>query len=176
MNEAERHGAGVGERPQLRPARREDVPALMRFIEELADYERLSHEVVADEALLERALFGERPAAEAVIARWGGSDAGFVLFFPTFSTFLARPGLYVEDLFVSPAMRGKGIGKALLRHVAQLAVTRGCGRLEWSVLDWNRPAIEFYERAGARPLSDWTMYRLTEGALAEFAARGGGNG
>lgn len=153
----------------IRPARRGDVPVLARFIEALAEYERLSHEAVADEALLERALFGTGPAADAVIAEWDRAAAGFALFFPTFSTFLGRAGIYVEDLFVVPAMRGRGIGKALLRHVAQLAVERGCGRLEWSVLDWNRPAIEFYERAGARALSEWTMYRLAGDALARFA-------
>lgn len=156
----------------LRLAERKDVPVLLRFIKELAEYERLSDEVVANEAMLGRALFGERPVAEAVIASWAGDDAGFVLFFSTFSTFLARPGLYVEDLFVQRQMRGNGIGKALLRHVARLAVERGCGRLEWAVLDWNRPAIEFYERVGAQPLSDWTTYRLTADALDVFAEGG----
>jgi len=153
----------------IRPARRDDVPVIVRFIEALAAYERLSHEVVADEAMLDRALFGARPAAEAVIAEWDGVAAGFSLFFPTFSTFVGRPGIYVEDLFVVPEMRGRGIGKALLRHVAQLAVERGCGRLEWSVLDWNRPAIDFYEHAGARALAEWTMYRLAGEPLARFA-------
>jgi GNAT superfamily N-acetyltransferase len=161
---------GATQRLALRAAAREDVPTLLGFIRELADYERLSHEVVADEAQLERALFGARPGAEAVIASWDGADAGFVLFFPTFSTFLARPGLYVEDLFVRPALRGRGVGKALLRHVARLTVQRGCGRLEWAVLDWNEPAIAFYERAGARPLEEWTTYRLTGDGLAAFAA------
>jgi GNAT superfamily N-acetyltransferase len=165
--------SGSTPRLALRTAARADVPTLLGFIRELASYEHLSHEVVADEAQLERALFGERPGAEAVIASWDGADAGFVLFFATFSTFLARPGLYVEDLFVRPALRGCGIGKALLRHVAQLAVERGCGRLEWAVLDWNEPAIAFYERVGARPLAEWTTYRLTGHGLTAFAAERG---
>ncbi|HEX7081445.1 MAG TPA: GNAT family N-acetyltransferase [Gammaproteobacteria bacterium] len=160
----------AGPRLTVRTAEADDVPALLGFIRELADYERLSHEVVADEAGLRSGLFGENKAAEALIARYDGEDAGFVLFFRTFSTFLGRPGLYVEDLFVRPALRGRGIGKALLRRVAHLAVERGCGRLEWAVLDWNAPAIRFYERVGARPLRDWTTYRLTGRALADFAA------
>jgi len=153
----------------VRPAQRDDVPLLHFFIKALAEYEHLSHEVVADEAGLAQALFGERPVAEAVIAEWDGTAAGFCLFFSTFSTFVGRAGIYVEDLFVVPEMRGRGIGKALLGHVARLAVERGCGRLEWSVLDWNRPAIEFYERAGARALDEWTMYRLAGDALVRFA-------
>ncbi|MBN1241002.1 MAG: GNAT family N-acetyltransferase [Gammaproteobacteria bacterium] len=153
----------------LRAAAKSDVPVLLRFIRELADYERLSHEVVADADTLTRSLFGGRRVAEAVIASRDGTDAGFVLFFHTFSTFLGRPGLYVEDLYVQPQHRGVGIGKALLRHVAGLAVERGCGRVEWAVLDWNEPAVRFYERAGARPLSEWTTYRLTGPALAAFA-------
>lgn len=153
----------------LRAAVEADVPLLLQFIRDLADYEHLSHEVVADVDSLTRSLFGERKVAEAVIARFREADAGFVLFFHTFSTFLARPGLYIEDLFVKPELRGNGIGKAMLRHVAALAVERGCGRLEWSVLDWNEPAIRFYEAAGARPMSEWTVYRLTGDALTGFA-------
>jgi GNAT superfamily N-acetyltransferase len=153
----------------LRPATEADAPVVLRFIEELAEYERLSHEVVADVETLTRSLFGERRVAEAVIASRGGTDAGFVLFFHTFSTFLGRPGLYVEDLYVKPELRGTGIGKTLLRHVARLAVERDCGRVEWAVLDWNEPSIRFYERLGARPLSEWTTYRLTGAALASFA-------
>jgi GNAT superfamily N-acetyltransferase len=153
----------------LRPADRDDVSTLLGFIQELAEYERLSHEVVADVETLTRSLFGERKVAEAVIASRDGADSGFVLFFHTFSTFLGRPGIYVEDLYVKPKLRGRGIGRALLRHVTRLAVDRGCGRVEWSVLNWNEPSIRFYERLGARPMSEWTMYRLTGPALAAFA-------
>lgn len=151
------------------PATARDVPLILSFIRDLAAYEQLSHEVVATEDRLREHLFGPRPAAEVVIARAGDSPAGFALFFPTYSTFLARPGLYLEDLFVSPDFRGRGIGRALLLHLARLAVARGCGRLEWSVLDWNAPAIAFYQRLGARPLDDWTTYRLTGDALTTLA-------
>lgn len=157
------------EEVSLRAAVEADVPLLLQFIRDLADYEHLSHEVVADIETLRRSLFGEPKVAEAAIASLRGADAGFVLFFHTFSTFLGRPGVYVEDLFVKPEARGNGIGKALLRYVARLAVERGCGRLEWSVLDWNEPAIRFYEGVGARPMGDWTMYRLTGDALSGFA-------
>jgi GNAT superfamily N-acetyltransferase len=160
----------------LRPATAGDAAVLLELIRELAEYERLSHEVVADEESLHRWLFGERPAAEAVVAERAGRAEGFALFFHTFSTFLARPGLYLEDLYVRPAARGRGIGKALLRHVAGVAVSRGCGRLEWAVLDWNAPAIGFYERVGARSMSDWTVYRLTGKALRGFASASEGKG
>lgn len=152
----------------LRPAEEQDIGVILEFIKDLADYERLSHEVVATEALLQQNLFGERPVAEAVIAEYDGTPAGFALFFHTFSTFLAKPGIYLEDLFVRPGLRGKGIGKALLRHLAHLAVERGCGRVEWAVLDWNDPAIRFYEKLGAAPLVEWSVYRLAGSALAEF--------
>ena len=147
-----------------------DVPLILSFIRELAIYEKLSHEVVATEERLGEDLFGPHPAAEVVIARVGDAPAGFALFFRTYSTFLARPGIYLEDLFVSPEWRGRGVGRALLVHVARLAVERGGGRFEWSVLDWNEPAMGFYRRLGARPMDDWTTYRLTGEALATLAA------
>ena len=152
----------------VRPAERGDVGVILGFIRELAEYERLAHEVAADEVSLERFLFGERPAAEALIAEYGATPVGFALFFHTFSTFVGRPGLYLEDLYVSPNMRGKGFGTLLLRHVAQVARERDCGRLEWSVLDWNEPAIRFYQNLGARAMDDWTVYRLTDDNLSEF--------
>ena len=152
----------------VRPAEKRDVGVIMGFIRELADYERLAHEVIADEVSLERFLFGERPAAEALIAEYETTPVGFALFFHTFSTFVGRPGLYLEDLYVRPNMRGKGFGTLLLRRVAQLARERDCGRLEWAVLDWNEPAIRFYENLGARAMDDWTVYRLTDANLSEF--------
>lgn len=163
---------------RIEPARAADVPLILRFIRELADYERLSDQVSATEEALREHLFGLRPAAEVVIARCEGEPAGFALFFQNYSTFLARPGLYLEDLFVRPALRGRGIGRALLAHLAQLALARGCGRLEWSVLDWNEAAIRFYESLGARRLKEWVPYRLTGAALealgrAELPPAGG---
>ena len=153
----------------IRPAARADVPLLVELIGELADYERLRDEVVLDAALLERHLFGERPAAEAVLAEADGEAAGYALFFSTFSTFLGRPGIWLEDLFVRPARRGAGIGRALLAHVAALAVERGCGRLEWSALDWNEPALGFYRGLGARRMDEWRLHRLDGAALASVA-------
>ncbi|MBA4287077.1 MAG: N-acetyltransferase [Xanthomonadaceae bacterium] len=152
------------------PATAADVPTILHLIRALADYERLAHEVVATEASLQAALFGERPGAECLIAREDGVPVGFALYFHNFSTFLSRRGLYLEDLFVEPAHRGKGYGKALLRQLAQIAVARGCGRLEWSVLDWNAPAIGFYESLGARLMSEWHIFRLTGDALQTFAS------
>ncbi|HEX6548359.1 MAG TPA: GNAT family N-acetyltransferase [Candidatus Dormibacteraeota bacterium] len=146
-----------------------DLPLIATLIRELADYEKLSHAVEMEEAVLERFLFGDRPYAETLIAEWEGEPAGFALYFHNFSTFLGRPGVYLEDLFVRPAHRARGIGKALLARLAQLAVERGCGRVEWSVLKWNQPAIGFYERLGAHPNSDWTVYRLTGDALQSLA-------
>jgi GNAT superfamily N-acetyltransferase len=157
----------------ITPATPADVPVILLFIRMLADYEKLAHAVVADEPTLRRTLFGERPYAEVLIARAEGAPAGFALFFHNYSTFLARPGIYLEDLFVVPAMRGRGIGKALLREVARIARARGCGRLEWSVLNWNTPAIEFYESLGARPLAEWTMYRMTDDVIGRFAGDAG---
>ncbi len=153
----------------IRPATIDDVPQILTFIRALADYERLAHAVVATEDGLRRALFGARPYAEVVLAEDAGVPIGFALFFHTFSTFLGQPGLYLEDLFVVPEARGRGVGRALLGHLARLAVDRGCGRVEWAVLDWNAPAIRFYERLGARPNHEWTIYRLTGDPLTALA-------
>lgn len=156
----------------IRPAVAADVPLILRFIRALADYERLAGEVVATEEGLQATLFGARPVAEVLIAEWRGTPAGFALFFHTYSTFLGRPGLYLEDLFVEPVQRGRGIGRTLLVHLARLALERGCGRLEWSVLDWNEPAIRFYRHLGAQPMNDWTVQRVTGAALTHLAAGG----
>jgi GNAT superfamily N-acetyltransferase len=150
---------------RIAPATERDVPLILNFIRKLAEYEKLAHQVVATENRLREALFGSRPAAEVLIAYWDEEPAGFALFFHNFSTFLGRRGIYLEDLFVDPAQRGKGIGKALLIHLAKIAKERACGRLEWSVLDWNKPAIDFYKSLGAVPLEDWTQFRLTGEAL-----------
>lgn len=155
----------------LRPAATGDLPLILQFIRELADYERLAHEVVATEDGLRRALFDE-PGIEVVLAFVDGSPAGFAVFFPNFSTFLGRRGIYLEDLYVRPAFRGRGIGRRLLAHLARLAVERGAGRLEWSVLDWNRDAIGFYESLSARPMDEWTVYRLTGEPLERLAREG----
>ena len=154
----------------LRRAVRADVPEILRLIRALAEYEKLSHEVVANEAALAQTLFGDQPAAEVLLAEEDGRAVGFALFFRNYSTFLARPGIYLEDLFVEPAQRGKGLGKALLAAVAKLAVERGCGRLEWAVLDWNAPAIGFYQSLGAKPMNDWTVMRVTGEALRKLGA------
>jgi GNAT superfamily N-acetyltransferase len=156
--------------PTLRLATAADVPQILAFIRALAEYERLLHEVVATEAGLRAALFGPRPYAEVVLAEDAGQPIGFALFFHTFSTFLGQPGIYLEDLFVVPAARSRGVGRALLGHLAKLAVERGCGRVEWAVLDWNAPAIGFYRRLGAVPNDEWTVYRLTGPPLAALAA------
>lgn len=155
----------------LRFATEADVPLVLELIRGLADYEKLAHEVVADEATLAGSLFGGRRVAEVVIAEHEGAPAGFALFFHNFSTFLGRPGIYLEDLFVRPELRGRGIGESLLAFLGKLAVERGCGRLEWSVLDWNEPAIRFYRRLGAQPMDEWTVYRVTGSALEELGAR-----
>ncbi len=154
----------------IRPATTADVPTILALIRELAEYEMLLDMVVATEASLHGSLFGRRPYAEALVATVGSETVGFALFFHNFSTFLGKPGMYLEDLFVRPSFRGRGIGKALLFRVAQIAVERDCGRMEWSVLDWNAPSIRFYESLGAKPLSDWTMYRLTSEALRRVAS------
>ena len=156
----------------IRSATVADVPLILHFIRGLAEYEKLAHECVATEALLEQSLFGQHAGAEVVLAFENDKAAGFALFFHNYSTFLAQRGLYLEDLFVDPAFRGRGVGRALLAHLAALAVARGCGRFEWSVLDWNRDAIEFYEKLGARAMSDWTVYRVTGDALTQLAAEG----
>ena len=153
----------------LRPATPADVGLILGFIRELAAYEQLDHQVVATESLLTEQLFGPRPAAEVVIAEVDGSAVGFALFFYNFSTFLGRPGLFLEDLYVQPQARGSGIGKALLRHLAGLALARGCGRMDWNVLDWNEPAIGFYKKLGAEVLPDWRTCRLTGDALRTLA-------
>ena len=153
----------------LRAGRPEDVPTILRFIEGLAEYEKLSHACVATEAHLTATLFGDRRYAEVLLAFWNEQPAGFALFFHNYSTFLAKPGIYLEDLFVDPALRGKGLGKALLIALAKLAVERNCGRLEWSVLDWNEPSIQFYKNLGAAPMDEWTGYRLTGEALNSLA-------
>lgn len=155
---------------QIRAATAADVPLILRLIRALADYEKLSHEVIATEPDLRATLFGAAPAAEVRIAQWQGAAAGFALFFHNYSTFLGRRGIYLEDLFVLPQMRGKGIGRALLAHVAALAVARGCGRLEWAVLEWNQPAIGFYRSLGAREMADWRIYRTDGANLAKLAA------
>ena len=154
---------------RIDPAVEADVPLILDLIRDLAEYEKLSDQVTATEADIARSLFGEQPRAEAVIARLDGEAIGFALFFHNYSTFLGRPGLYLEDLYVRPAFRGRGFGRRLLVHLARIAVDRGCGRFEWSVLDWNAPAIAAYRRAGAVPLEDWTVYRLTGDALKRLA-------
>jgi len=154
---------------RLRSAVPSDVPTILGFIRELAAYEKLEHQVVATEALLHEHLFGNRPAAEVVIAEVDGRPVGFALFFQNFSTFLGRPGLFLEDLYVQPEARGHGIGKALLVHLAKIAVARGAGRFDWNVLDWNEPAIGFYTRLGAEVLPDWRTCRLSGESLARLA-------
>lgn len=155
---------------RVRRAAREDTPVILGFIEQLADYERLRHEVRATEAALRETLFGAQPVAEVLIASLEGRDVGFALFFQTFSTFLARPGIHLEDLFVVPEVRGRGVGRALLAHLAGVAAARDCGRLEWAVLTWNGPAIDFYRRVGAIPLDEWQTYRLDREGIRALAA------
>jgi GNAT superfamily N-acetyltransferase len=155
----------------IETARPQDAGILLSLIRGLAHYEKLSHLVVGTEAQLREELFGARPVIEAVLGWEDGEAVGFALFFHNFSTFLARRGLYLEDLFVVPAARGRGYGKLLMRHVARVAVERGCGRFEWAVLDWNRPSIEFYQSLGADLLPDWRICRLTGAALAALGAR-----
>ena len=154
---------------RILPAAERDVPVILELIRGLADFERLSHEVVATEPLLRESLFGGRAAAEVVIAWSGDEAAGFALFFHNYSTFLGKPGLYLEDLYVKPETRGRGYGKALLVHLARIAKERGCGRFEWAVLDWNQPAIDFYESLGARRMREWQICRLTGEALSQYA-------
>jgi GNAT superfamily N-acetyltransferase len=155
---------------EIRIATEADVPLILSFIKELAGYERLSHEVSATEDLLRKSLFGERQGAEVVVGYRGDEPAGFALFFHNFSTFLGRPGIYLEDLYVKPELRGQGVGRSMLAYLAKLAKERDCGRLEWSVLDWNEPAIKLYKSIGAVPMDEWTVYRLTGKALDELAA------
>ena len=154
----------------IRAATKDDVPIILEMIKGLADYERLTHEVVATEESLHASWCGSRPAAEVILAYVDRTPVGFALFFHNYSTFLGRSGLYLEDLFVLPAWRGHGVGKRLLGHLAAIAIERGCGRMEWCVLDWNESAIGFYRRLGARVLDDWRICRLTGDALSRAAA------
>lgn len=154
---------------QIKKAVAADVPQILDFIRQLAEYERLSDKVVATEENLRESLFGAAPAAEVLLAYSDGVAAGFALLFHNFSTFLGRPGIYLEDLFVRPELRSRGIGRALLAHLAGLAVERRCGRLEWAVLNWNEPAIRFYKGLGAEPMNEWTVFRIAGPALSEFA-------
>jgi len=154
----------------IRLATPSDLPAIIHLIRALAEYEKLSHQVVIEEARLREHLFGPKPYAEVLLAEDGGQVVGYALFFHTYSTFLARPSLYLEDLFVLPEQRGRGHGKALLARLARLAVERGCGRFEWMVLDWNTPAIQFYESLGAAVSPEWKLCRMTGDALERFAA------
>ena len=153
----------------IAPATEADVPTIHALIRELAEYEKLTHVMTATEAALRRDLFGERRYAEVLIGRLEGRTVGYALFFHSYSTFMGKPGIYLEDIYVTPAARGKGVGKALLCDVARIARDRNCGRLEWSVLDWNTPSIEFYESLGAAPLDGWTMYRMDEATIARLA-------
>jgi GNAT superfamily N-acetyltransferase len=155
----------------IRPAIEHDVPLILQLIRELADYEKLAHEVTATEAGLRVSLFGPKPEAEVIIAELDGAVAGYALFFHNYSTFHCKRGLYLEDLFVRPSFRGRGVGKLLLGHLAKLAVDRGCARFEWAVLDWNETAIRFYESLGAAPMNDWTVYRLTGTPLQSLATQ-----
>ncbi|MFT6283675.1 MAG: GNAT superfamily N-acetyltransferase [Arenicella sp.] len=153
----------------LRSATIEDTALILRFIRELADYEKLLHEVVADEATLKESLFGDIPHAKVIIGEYNGVAVSFALYFHNFSTFLGRPGIYLEDLYVQPNMRGKGLGKILLGYLAFIAIELKCGRLEWWVLDWNKPAIDFYQSLGAKPMDEWTVNRVTGEALDKLA-------
>ena len=156
----------------IRSAVAADLPLIASLIRELADYEKLAHEVHFDEAVLGEKLFGPRPYAEVLIGEVDGESLGFALFFHNFSTFEGRPGIYLEDLFVRPGARGKGLGKALLAELARIALERGCARLEWWVLDWNEPSIGFYKALGARPMDEWTVMRVDGTALAALAESG----
>jgi len=156
---------------EIRYGEPRDVALITHLIRELARYEKLEHEMAATEDKIAKALFGKRPYAETLIAEVKGEPAGFALFFHNFSTFLAQPGIYLEDLFVKPEQRSHGVGRALLERLAQIAVERDCGRLEWAVLDWNEDAIKFYERLGAKPNSEWTVYRLAGEPLRTLAGK-----
>jgi GNAT superfamily N-acetyltransferase len=155
---------------KIRPARLEDVLVILQLIHDLATYERAPDEVTATEEQLVEVLFGEKPAAEVLLAFEEESPVGFAVYFYNFSTWLGRPGLYLEDLFVKPEKRGKGYGRALLIELAKIARDRGCGRMEWAVLDWNEPAIKFYRSLGAKPMHEWTVFRLTGEGIAELAS------
>jgi GNAT superfamily N-acetyltransferase len=154
---------------EIRPATASDVPLILTFIKGLAEYEKLSHEVVATEEILRDTLFGASPKAEVVIGYYQSQPVCFALYFHNFSTFLGRPGIYLEDLFVNPDFRGKGFGRRMLVYLAKLAKARNCGRLEWWVLDWNEPAIQFYKNLGAKPMEEWTVFRVNGEALDKLA-------
>jgi GNAT superfamily N-acetyltransferase len=156
-------------RVEIRPAVEADLPLILRFIRELAEYERLADQVKATEDGLRESLFGDAAMAEVVFAMVGDAAGGFALFFHNYSTFLGRPGIYLEDLYVRPELRGRGVGRALLAHLARLAIERGCGRLEWSVLDWNETALAFYRSIGAKPVEGWTVHRIAGDALDRLA-------
>ena len=158
----------MAEKAIFRNAQRKDIGLILQFIKKLAEYEKMSDEVVADEKTLEEWIF-DKQKAEVIFVLEGEKEAGFALFFHNFSTFLGRAGIYLEDLFVEPEYRGKGYGKALIKKLASIAVERGCGRLEWSCLDWNKPSIDFYLSLGAKPMSDWTVYRMAGDTLKNFA-------
>lgn len=160
----------------LRPATEADAPVILGFIRELAEYEKLAHAVTATESRVRETLFGAKPAAEVILAFYGDECAGFALFFPTYSTFRAQPGIFLEDLYVKAHLRGKGVGYALLGRLAELGVERGCGRIEWQVLNWNEPSIAFYKRIGAAPMDEWTTFRLAGEALERLARRAGSKG
>jgi GNAT superfamily N-acetyltransferase len=162
-------GMNIQSNFEIRPARVEDVPVILELIRELAAYERAPDEVTATEEQLVDVLFGEKAVAEVLLAFEGKSPVGFAVFFHNFSTWLGRPGLYLEDLFVKPDKRGKGYGRALLVDLAKVARDRGCGRMEWAVLDWNEPAIKFYRSLGAKPMEEWTVFRLTRDGIAKLA-------
>ncbi|MGP8245700.1 MAG: N-acetyltransferase family protein [Bryobacteraceae bacterium] len=155
---------------EIRTATELDIPVILAMIRGLAEYEKLAHLVTATEERLRETLFGMKPAAEVMLAYYDGECAGFALFFTNYSTFLARPGIFLEDLFVKPHLRGKGIGLELLRRLAKIAAERGCGRVEWEVLDWNQPSIRFYKKLGAVPMDEWTKYRLTGEAIERLAS------
>lgn len=155
---------------EIKPAIIDDVPLILSFIKQLAEYEKLLHEVIATETLLKETLFGNKTHAEVIIGYLNSEPVSFALFFHNFSTFLGRPGIYLEDLFVTPNARKKGIGQKMLSYIAHLAKQRNCGRFEWSVLDWNEPAIGFYKRLGAKPMDEWTVFRVTGQELENLAA------
>jgi GNAT superfamily N-acetyltransferase len=161
-------------RVRIEPAKPADVPVICELIKELAEFERLQDQFVATDDRLRESLFGPRPHAEVLMARLQDESVGFALFFHSYSTFRAQPGIYLEDLYVRPTYRGRGYGKALLSHIAKLAVERGCGRFEWSVLDWNQRAIDFYKNLGAVPLNDWTMFRVSDHALVDLGKQAEG--
>jgi GNAT superfamily N-acetyltransferase len=155
----------------IRPAVPSDIPTILKFIRELAEFEKLLHEVKADEASLKKTLFDEDNGVEILVAEYDGRPAGYALFFRSYSTFLAKPGIYLEDLYVTPQMRSRGIGEKILKHLAKMCLDQNYGRLEWSVLDWNERAIKFYRKVGAAGLNDWTVQRLDETALRKFSNR-----